>query len=342
MAVMDVYRSLTEEQQARLCACQSLPELGAVIRAEGIALTEDHLEAIYGSFGFEGKKQRANAIETGLFGRFIVPTEEWGELLCEAEANERAVRSRFPSQAEQEAAACELIAGENEMLWLRLLTAEDARSFMEFCLELRGGVSEARQRRLVREQARLLEYLPEGAPVPDSAGAVLSLWETANRLEPRWYDDLPAHFRTPGEHIPFAHGRNPLQPGPMPVGFETSPPEEIPEAVARLVEWVQRQDLPRELAAFAAHFLFARIHPFPDGNGHTARLLCCGMLAPVYSTVTLTAFLSQMVENRLSIVNAAILADVSNGDLAPQCCTLLRLLIRGQKRLLAGKHESRL
>ena len=47
MAVMDVYCSLTEEQQARLRACQSMAEMGALIRAEGIALTEEHLEAIY-------------------------------------------------------------------------------------------------------------------------------------------------------------------------------------------------------------------------------------------------------------------------------------------------------
>ena len=335
MAVMDLYNSLTDEQQERLRSCASLAEMYAVIKEEDIVLTEDHWEAIYGRYDFGRKNQRANAIETGLFDRFIVPSEEWRELLCQAEANERAIRSQYPSAAGQESAACELIAGENEMLWLKLLTAENTRSFLEFCLKLRGGCSEARQRRLAREQARLLEYLADGAPIPDSAGAVLSLWETANRLEPRWYDDLPAHFRTPGEHIPFAHGRNPLQSGPAPVGFDTSPPEEIPEAIARLLEWVHRQGLPRELAAFASVFLLYRIHPFPDGNGHTARMLCCGMLAPAYSAVTLSAFLSQMFENRRSIVDAAILADVSNGDLTPQCCTLMRLLIRGQKRLLS-------
>ena len=336
MAVMDVFRSLTEEQRARLRACQSMAEMWALIRAESIALTEDHLEAIYGSFDFEGKKQLANAIETGLFGRFIVPTEEWRELLCEAEANEQAIRRRFPSPAEQEAAACELIAGENEILWLKLLTAEDARSFLEFCLKLRGGVLEARQRRLVREQARLLEYLAEGAPVPDSAGAVLSLWEMANRLEPRWHDDLPAHFRTSGEHIPFAYERgNPLNPGTVPPGAASSPPEDILEAVARLLEWVRRQELQPELAAFAAYFLFFRIHPFPDGNGHTARLLTCSMLAPVYSTVTLTAFLALLYENKSGVHDAIIRAELSDGDLCPDCCTMIRLLIRGQKRLLA-------
>ena len=335
MAVMDLYRSLTEEQQARLRACRSLPELEAVIRAEGIALTEEHLEAIYGSFGFEGKKQRANAIETGMFGRYIVPSEEWHELLSEAEANERAIRSRYPSVSEQEAAACELIAGENELLWLKLLTAKDIQSFLNDCLTLRGSFREARQRRLAREQARLLGYLAEGAPLPKSGDGVLSLWETANRLEPRAADDLPAHFRTPDEHVPFAHKRNPLVPGPVPAGGDSSPPEEIPEEVSRLVEWVQKRDIPRELAAFAAHFLLVRIHPFPDGNGHTARLLCCGMLAPVYSPATLTAFINLLFENRSGVHDAVILAEVSNGDLCPQCCTLMRLLIRGQKRLLS-------
>ena len=339
MAVMDLYRSLTDEQQARLRACQSLAEMQTVIKEEGIVLTEEHMEAIcgYGWNGLGRKKKRSYLIETGLFGRFIVPSEEWKDLLQEAEEHESVIRRRFPFSSQQEAAACKLIIGENSALRNALLTADDTRSFLDSCLTLRGSFREGRVRRLVREQARLLGYLADGAPLPDSAEAVLSLWETANRMEPRWADDLPAHFRTPDERVPFAHGKNPFVSAPVPVGYETSPPEEIPEAVSRLAEFVQRQDLPRELAAFTAHFLLVRIHPFPDGNGHTARLLCCGMLAPKYSAATLTAFLSLMHENKRAVHDAVIVGGLSDGNMCPQCCTLIRLLIRGQKRLLSSE-----
>lgn len=48
MAVMDLYRSLTDEQQARLKACQSPAEMKTVIKEEGIVLTDEHMEAICG------------------------------------------------------------------------------------------------------------------------------------------------------------------------------------------------------------------------------------------------------------------------------------------------------
>ena len=118
MAVMDLYRSLTDKQQARLRNCQSLAEMQTVIKEEGIVLTDEHIEAIYG-YGWGGlgrKKKRSDLIETGLFGRFIVPSEEWKELLQEAETNEQVIRRRFPSASEQVAAACRLIAGENVTL----------------------------------------------------------------------------------------------------------------------------------------------------------------------------------------------------------------------------------
>ena len=78
MAVMDLFRSLTEEQQARLRSCMSLAQMQTVIKEEGIVLTQEHLEAIYG-YSWNGlglKKKRSDVIETGLFGRFIAPSEE--------------------------------------------------------------------------------------------------------------------------------------------------------------------------------------------------------------------------------------------------------------------------
>jgi hypothetical protein len=337
MAVRDLYNTLSNEQKTRIENCRSPEDLLAFTKAENIALTEDHLEAICGWREFGKKQNRTDIIETGLYGRYIEPSEEWAEVLVEARSNEQAVRGRFPSEADQEAAARRLIVENNLALQEALLSATAPEAFCDFCLSLRGPFQEGRQRRIIREQARLLGYLANPTPLPDSAETLLQLWETAYRLEPRWHDDLPAHFRTSDDHIPFAHGRNPFEPGPIPPGHHTSPPEEISEAVSKLTDWIRRRDLSPELLAFSSLFLLYRIHPFSDGNGHTARLLCCRMLFPHYSAVTLTAFIGLMHEFRRSVFDATMLADLSNGDLLPECCVLLRLLIRGQKRLLTSE-----
>lgn len=57
------------------------------------------------------------------------------------------------------------------------------------------------------------------------------------------------------------------------------PPEakSVPELMADLVTWINRQmyesDLPVPMIAALAHYQFATIHPYYDGNGRTARLL---------------------------------------------------------------------
>jgi Fic family protein len=57
------------------------------------------------------------------------------------------------------------------------------------------------------------------------------------------------------------------------------PPEakEVPALMAELVDWINQRlyesDLPVPLVAALAHYQFATIHPYYDGNGRTARLL---------------------------------------------------------------------
>jgi Fic family protein len=54
------------------------------------------------------------------------------------------------------------------------------------------------------------------------------------------------------------------------------PPEakDVPELMARLITWINEEDkLPVPLKASIAHYQYATIHPYYDGNGRTARLL---------------------------------------------------------------------
>ena len=274
-----------------------------------------------------------NIIRIGLFDRYFEPSAEWLELLDIARENERVIRCMYPSAEEQEEAACNLIPGDTWIFQAALWALKDVRKFCEFCLMLRGPFKGARQRKLAREQSRLLRYLAEGAPIPDSPESVLKLWETANRLEPRWADDLPAHFRTPLEDIPFSHEFFPPNPRPVPDGYFSSPPEEIRADLLCLLDQLHGDDLPHEISAFISYYQFLRIHPFPDGNGHTARMLCCGLLFRDYSAVTLTVFLRQMQDNHDLVSKFVNEANKKNGNLCSECCQLIRFLIQGQEHV---------
>ena len=54
------------------------------------------------------------------------------------------------------------------------------------------------------------------------------------------------------------------------------PPEakDVPALMAQFVDWINRKDdLPVPIKAAIAHYQYATIHPYYDGNGRTARLL---------------------------------------------------------------------
>jgi len=58
------------------------------------------------------------------------------------------------------------------------------------------------------------------------------------------------------------------------------PPEahDVPGLMKALVFWIQNSDLPAPLVAGIAHYQFATIHPYWDGNGRVARLLATMIL----------------------------------------------------------------
>jgi Fic family protein len=54
------------------------------------------------------------------------------------------------------------------------------------------------------------------------------------------------------------------------------PPEakDVPSLMGQLIDWINREDeLPVPIKAGVAHYQYATIHPYYDGNGRTARLL---------------------------------------------------------------------
>lgn len=74
---------------------------------------------------------------------------------------------------------------------------------------------------------------------------------------------------------PYRDGQNVIRDSRS-SGIVYMPPEakDVPPLMKQLVVWLNRQDeLPVPIRAGIAHYQFATIHPYYDGNGRTARLL---------------------------------------------------------------------
>lgn len=52
-------------------------------------------------------------------------------------------------------------------------------------------------------------------------------------------------------------------------------PSDVPALMKNLIAWInkEKRELPVPIIAAIAHYQFATIHPYYDGNGRTARLL---------------------------------------------------------------------
>ena len=241
-------------------------------------------------------------LETGVDNRFFTPTAQWLQSVEALRARERRL-------------AALIARGEGQEQLLRLLLAGD----------------EASRARDLRERARVLRYLRNGAPLPRSPDDLLRLWNAATLADTRVYDTLPAHFRQEGEHIPFTG----LQAGGLPApphGRETVPPGAIPQEIRNLLCWIQSETAP-EIKAVSTYFLFGRIHPFCDGNGRTLRMLVCGLLSGSYSEPTLLSFLERLQKNRLLLAEAESRTNGEREDLSGFGCLLLRILGMAQNRL---------
>jgi Fic family protein len=86
-----------------------------------------------------------------------------------------------------------------------------------------------------------------------------------------------AEGRTRVKPTPYRDGQNVIRDGRT-RGIVYMPPEakDVPLLMSNLVAWVansQDSELPAPICAGIAHYEFATIHPYYDGNGRTARLL---------------------------------------------------------------------
>ena len=87
---------------------------------------------------------------------------------------------------------------------------------------------------------------------------------------------IHAHVMNHNKPSPYRDGQNVIKDSRT-GGIVYMPPEakDVPELLQALLSWLKEsnEDVPCPLRAAIAHYQFATIHPYYDGNGRTARLL---------------------------------------------------------------------
>ena len=246
------------------------------------------------------------------------------ELLFDTEAARARAAVLGPSS---NLALRQLVAGDvSQLSEVACDTRVSDEELCERCLALRGGpLVEGPLRRNARERARAWLFLSGEPKPPANAEELLSFYEEANRLEPHYCETTPARFRTAEDPMPFTRAGL-FDRRPAPPECEADAGDDIPRDVDALLRFIGRGDLPSEWVAFASYFLFLRIHPFRDGNGHAARMLALALLAQHYGTEQLVRFVARMQERREDLVG--LLGDIRSqrsdiGDLAAFMLSLL-------------------
>ena len=81
--------------------------------------------------------------------------------------------------------------------------------------------------------------------------------------------------RTKIKPTPYRTGQNMIKDGSTgTIVYMPPEPKDVPGLMRNMVHWIKESDeLPCPITAAIAHYQFATIHPYYDGNGRTARLL---------------------------------------------------------------------
>lgn len=110
--------------------------------------------------------------------------------------------------------------------------------------------------------AQLEQYVAQRQPLTEN------LIQTLHAL-------VMSNGRVQGVPTPYRDGQNVIRDGAT-GRIVYMPPEakDVPALMERLVFWIREQEgVPVPIVAAIAHYQFATIHPYYDGNGRTARLL---------------------------------------------------------------------
>ena len=256
------------------------------------------------------------------------------------------------------AALADLDTGQMDAL-LRTLVVGDAAPACEPPLELdqpidslceqalvaRGPFDQGPVRTMLRERARMHLHLSRSTFALHTSQDLLTLWDEATRSEPiiREFIDEP-RWRTAEDGVPFTgaklaaiFGTKDLTPGD-----ETADPASIPQLVEEVIAFASRQDLPPEIVAFGMSYLVFRIHPFKDGNGHTLRMLCCGLMHDAgYDEPTLLTYLDLLRGRHFEMCQLSRAVTLGKAATEEHIAFHLNVLLDAQREVLATLAKTR-
>lgn len=85
--------------------------------------------------------------------------------------------------------------------------------------------------------------------------------------------------RKTAKPTPYRDGQNAIRDsGTRAIVYMPPTAQDVPDLMQGLIRWVHENPLPCPIIAAIAHYQFATIHPYYDGNGRTARLLTTYLL----------------------------------------------------------------
>lgn len=110
----------------------------------------------------------------------------------------------------------------------------------------------------------------------------------------------------------------------------------ITEAIEKMLEVANSEEMPAVYAAIASHYLFEYTHPFYDGNGRTGRFLLSLFLSEPLSKPTVLSLSRTLAENRNDYYKAFSTAEdpLNHGELTFFVFTMLEMVQKAQAGII--------
>lgn len=275
--------------------------------------------------------QESEPIETGVDATTLTPDVQLAQAVADVRRLEEQVRAGFVSSEDdllraKSIVACGLVEAEDICR-----TAASTSELRDRLVALRGPYVQGRARNHARELARLLALLAEGTRPPTTLKELIDLHELVIRDEPVFF---ARSARTDLRHgyTPFTAALSPDE--ELPAWLHTVPEERIKTESEALLDFVACANVDIEVRAVVAHHLTVIIHPFFDGNGHTARALAALVLGDSYTTSTKLAFMHTMQMGKYKEALVIVEARKTHADLATIASYKLRQLANAQSSLI--------
>lgn len=117
--------------------------------------------------------------------------------------------------------------------------------------------------------------------------------------------------------------------------------ENIKNRLKKLVEFMNRDDIPTFEKAFISHFYFENTHPFYDGNGRTGRFILCSYLARKLDYLSAIGVSVAILENKSKYYKAFEEGShpKNKGEVTFFILDMFDILLKSQQKVLSSLRD---